>query len=69
MRVDDRINFVAQLIIGEMDDQDGERLMNIGCYIDQSGQLVKLSRLPYEEASTIKEDTDNYHEQLTTDVE
>lgn len=61
--------FVDQLVIGEMDDQGGERLMDVGCHIDQSGELIKLSRLAYKEESTIKEDTESYHERLTTDVE
>ncbi len=54
--------FIDRLVIGEMNDQGGERLMDIGCHIDQSGELIKLSRLSYKEESTIKEDTESYHE-------
>jgi len=60
--------FIDQLVIGEMNDQGGERLMDIGCHIDQSGELIKLSRLAHTKDS-ITEDTENYNEQLTTDVE
>ncbi|RUM91999.1 MAG: hypothetical protein DSZ28_10070 [Thiothrix sp.] len=58
--------FVNQLVVGEMDEQSGERLMNISCHIDQNGEIIKLNRLPYKENSITTED---YNEQLTTDVE
>ena len=58
--------FVNQLVIGEMNEQGGEQRINIGCHIDQNGELIKLNRLAYKEDSITTED---YNERLTTDVE
>jgi hypothetical protein len=56
--------FVDQLVLGEMHDQGGERLMEVGCHVDQNGELIKLNRAPYT-ANPITEETSNYLEHAT----
>ncbi len=60
--------FVDQLVIGEMDEQGGERRVDIACHIDQNGELVKLNRTAHKKESIATENKDNYHEQLTSDT-
>jgi hypothetical protein len=54
--------FIDHLVIGEMDEQGGERRVDVSCHVEQSGALIKLNRTAHKTDPNGDENTDNYEE-------